>query len=424
MKSKRSWGPGMLVTAAFIGPGTVTLASKSGAAHGYGLLWVVGLSVIAAIVFQEMAARLGIVTGRDLAQSLRTGSAKRWLTIPAVLLVVLAVLFGNAAYQAGNIAGATTGLTVLAGGWPIVWTLLIALVATVILWIGRLQLIQIVLTVLVAIMSTLFVVCMILVGPDWRAVSQALLLPRFEAESLMLVLGLLGTTVVPYNLFLHSRSAAEQWYDRDQNPEDVAVHLRQSRRDTVVSISLGGLITASILITAAGAFFQKGETLDSLPQIAEQLRPLLGSASQGVFCLGLAAAGLTSAVTAPLAAGFVAAGSFGWSDRLDDWRTRTVMLAVMLVGVLVILLVGSSPQQIILVAQVANALILPVVALYLVITMNRPLIPARFRNRWFANAVGVLLITVVSLIALQKLAGVKSKLEPVNTPDEIQTPEQ
>ncbi len=421
MIRKRSWGPGMLVTAAFIGPGTVTLASKSGAADGYGLLWVVGLSVIAAIVFQEMAARLGIVTGQDLAQSLRLGSTRRWFTIPAILLVVLAVLIGNAAYQAGNIAGATTGLSVLSGISAAWWTVLIAAVATAILWTGRLQLIQYLLTGLVALMSCVFVICMVLVRPDWYAALQGLCVPRWQPESLMLVLGLLGTTVVPYNLFLHSRSAMEQWYANDQSADDIAEKLRQSRRDTVVSISLGGLITGAILITAAGAFFQQGIALENLPQIAEQLRPLLGESSQVVFCLGLVAAGLTSAVTAPLAAGFVAAGCFGWSNRLDDWRTRAVMLTIMLIGVLVLWLAeGASPDQIILVAQVANGLILPVVAVFLVITMNRPKIPARFRNKWLANLLGVFVILVVSLIAMQKLAGAKAILERMLTQPAVQ----
>ncbi len=401
---KRKWGPGMLVTAAFIGPGTVTLASTCGAQFGYALLWVVVFSVLAAIVFQEMAARLGVVTGEDLSVALRNSSRSAWVRFLVVGLVVLAVLIGNAAYQAGNIAGATTGLETLTGVSMKIWALVIAVVAAIVLWIGRLPLVQNVLIVLVAFMSVLFVLSAIVVGPDWSAVGRGIAVPQIPANALMVVVGLLGTTVVPYNLFLHSRSAVETWHRDDATDEQVARAVREARNDTILAIGLGGLITMSILITAAAAFFAKGITLGNLTDIAAQLRPVLGGTSEFVFCLGLTAAGLTSAITAPLAAGFVAAGSFGWGRSLADPRTRAVMMTIIAIGVGVIFFAeGKSPTQIIVIAQVANGLILPFVAIFLLWVMNRSPKLKSFRNSKVANVLAVFVIIVVSLLAWRQM---------------------
>ncbi len=399
------------MTAAFIGPGTVLTASKSGATEGYGLLWVVLLSVVAAIVFQEMAARLGIVTGRDLAQTLRQDSSRPFPRIAVTGLVLVAILVGNAAYQAGNLSGAAAGIAVLTGLPTNLATGLIALVAAAVLFSGRMALIQYLLVGLVAIMSVLFALCAILVQPDWSAVFRGLFSPRVDGDSLMLVLGLLGTTVVPYNLFLHSRTVIAHWHTENASVEQRRQALRESRADTVCAVSLGGLITMAILITAAATFFQQGIALGKVAQIADQLRPLLGTASPAIFSAGLAAAGLTSAITAPLAAGFVAAGCFGWSDRLADWRTRTVMLSVVGAGVLANLTLDGSPAEIILLAQVANGLILPVVAVFLLIAMNGKTLPSTFRNRWTGNLLGAFLIFVVLLLAVLQLRNSVEKFE-------------
>jgi manganese transport protein len=404
-RNKRRFGPGMLVTAAFIGPGTVTTASMAGAKHGFELAWIVVLATIATIAFQEMAARLGVVTGKDLAESLRDAAQENKIALVASSIALIAILVGNAAFQGGNIAGATLGISTLSGLSSNGIAMAIAIAASALLWTGRMQLIQTVLTVLVAAMSAVFVVAMVLVNPDWAALLKAIVTPRVSEGSLILAIGLLGTTVVPYNLFLHSRSASAFWYEKGASTEKVADDVRSARLDISSAVSLGGLVTLAILVTAATAFFQKGVELEKLAQVAEQLRPVLGSACQVSFCLGLFAAGLTSAITAPLAAGIVAAGCFGWGTRLDDYRTRGVVFGVMAAGLIVVLLrAGKSPDQIIVIAQFANGLILPLIALFLLVTMNSALLPERFRNRWLANLVGCVVIAVVAILAWQQFS--------------------
>ncbi len=136
-KPKLPFGPALLVTAAFIGPGTLTTASQAGAGYGYTLVWAVMASVIAAIILQEMAARLGIVTGGDLTRAIRQNFASpiaRWSILG---LVLVAILFGNAAYQTGNILGAAAGLNTLSGVGINIWILTIGAIAMLVVWIGR-----------------------------------------------------------------------------------------------------------------------------------------------------------------------------------------------------------------------------------------------------------------------------------------------
>ena len=257
-KRKLSFGPALLVTAAFIGPGTVFTASKTGAVFGYTLLWAVLFAVFAAIVLQEMSARLGVISGAGLSDAIRTGFDNVVVRWAMLILVLAAILFGNAAYQTGNLVGAATGLDVLTGVNFKTWVVVLAVVALIVIWIGRLDLLQYLLTALVGIMSLLFIFAAFICKPDLGAIGSGLVptsLP--EGADWKLIVGLIGTTVVPYNLFLHASSAAEKWHG-DQTvgltDDQAKTAIRESRLDTVIALSIGGIITASILITAAAAF--------------------------------------------------------------------------------------------------------------------------------------------------------------------------
>ena len=195
-----------MVTAAFIGPGTVTKATAAGADYGYALLWAVVFSVLAAIVFQEMSARLGIVTRGGLGEALRQTFRGTWIRVASISLVVGAITVGNAAYQTGNIVGAATGINALTGGaesGASRWSLLIAAAALLVLWVGRYRFLQNVLIGMVVVMSGMFVLTAVMVRPDVGQIAGSLLQPKMPQGSVADVVALIGTTVVPYNLFLH-----------------------------------------------------------------------------------------------------------------------------------------------------------------------------------------------------------------------------
>jgi len=391
------FGPGLLVTAAFIGPGTVTTASVAGANFGFALLWALVFSVLATIVLQEMAARLGLASGKGLSDALRTAFTNPVARGSAIFLVVAAIAFGNAAFETGNIAGAAVGLAALTGVPGKVWVFAVGIAAFALLAVGLYKVIERVLIALVVLMSAVFVLTMVIVKPDIGAMLAGALVPTIPDGALLMVIALIGTTVVPYNLFLHSSSVHEKW---DGVPLDQA--LRESRVDTVVSISLGGLITLAIVSTAATAFFAAGVKVSGLAGLAAQLEPLLGSAAKYFFALGLMAAGVTSAITAPLAAAYATAGALGWKKDLTDTRFRAVWTVIIAIGV-AFAAAGFNPVAAILFAQAANGILLPVSAVYLLLVMNRADILGAHRNGAAANLAGGAVMLVATGLGCYQL---------------------
>lgn len=390
VKTKRPgpFGPGLLVTAAFIGPGTVTTASVAGAGFGYALLWALLFSVIATAVLQEMSARLGLVTRRGLSQAIRETFAGHWYGPLAVLLVVAAVGFGNAAYEAGNITGAALGLEGISGVPSWVWALAVGFSSAALLLSGRYSLIEHVLVALVLLMSTVFLLTFLMVRPPVATLLSGMLQPSLPEGSLLTAIALIGTTVVPYNLFLHSSAVQEKWHAE----LPVADSLKAARVDTGLSIGLGGLITLAIMSTAAAAFFGSGAQI-SAANIALQLEPLLGPAARYFFAAGLFAAGLSSAVAAPLAAAYAVCGALGWERELSSLRFRMVWLLVLASGTF-FAVIGTSPLAAILFAQAANGLLLPVCALFLLLVMNRSQQLGEYRNGIASNLLGAFVVLV------------------------------
>ncbi|MEW6638712.1 MAG: Nramp family divalent metal transporter [Actinomycetota bacterium] len=398
LKRLRNLGPGLLVTAAFIGPGTVTTASVTGASTGYALMWALAFSIFATIVLQEMSARLGVVSREGLGEALRTTFANPLFKALAVVLVVAAIAFGNAAFETGNITGAALGLEALIGLPTQVWAVVVGLAAFALLFSGAYRVVERALVALVVLMSVVFLLTAILVlrPSDIGNVVAGTFAPGIPEGSLLTVAALIGTTVVPYNLFLHASSVQEKW--PESVPTDRA--LSESRFDTTASIVLGGIITLAIVATAAAAFFERGIEISDAGQMATQLEPLLGPLAKYFFAAGLFAAGMTSAITAPLAAAYATSGALGWERSLAGWRFRAVWMAVLAIG-LIFAVLGTSPVAAIVFAQAANGVLLPIVAVFLLIVMNRGDLLGRYRNGIAGNILGGLVVLVATFIGVR-----------------------
>lgn len=395
----KKFGPGLLVAAAFIGPGTVATASKAGASFGFTLLWALLFSVFATIVLQEMAARLGLVTGKGLAEAVRASFQRPELKTLSIFLIISAIGLGNAAYQTGNIAGAALGINnaidvsnQLAAG-------VIALLAFALLASGRYKLIEKSLITLVVLMSIVFLLTLFWIGPDWQAILQGLLTPKMPDGSTLLLIALIGTTVVPYNLFLHASSVSKSFNNSDDKDIDKA--LSNTRWDTGLSIGFGGLITLAIIATSATAFYGQTDSFQA-SQLAQQLEPLLGPAAKYCFALGMLAAGLTSAITAPLAAAFAVCGAMGWSTDFKDRKFQAIWFAVLLTGA-VFAIAGTKPLAAIIFAQAANGLLLPLIAIFLLVAMNQERLLGSYKNGMLANCLGSFVVILVSFLGLYKL---------------------
>lgn len=388
-------GPGAMVAAAFIGPGTVTTASVTGAEFGYALLWTIAFSIIATIVLQEMSARLGLVSGEGLGEALRERFDNQIVEYVSIFLVVGAIGVGTAAYEAGNILGGAAGLATITGISSTVWGVLMGLVAGALLYTGRYKLIERALVGLVILMALSFVASAILIGPEPSAIAAGFV-PGIPSGSLYLITGLIGTTIVGYNLFLHASNVQERW----SGPEDIG----HSRVDTVLSIAVGGLITITIMVTAAAAF-EPGTQISDVGQMAEQLRPLAGPYAEIFFSIGLFAAGFTSATTAPLAGAWATTGALGWDSDLQSTRFRAIWATILGVGVISVLL-GGSPVRIIVFAQVVNGILLPIVAIFLIYAMNQKDLLGKHTNGTLANVLGAIVTLIVVWLGIRTLLDV------------------
>lgn len=390
-------GPGLIVAAAFVGPGTVTTAAKAGAAHGLGLLWVVVLSVLGAMILQEMTSRLGTLTRMGLGEMLR----RQYRAQPVMLwllcgLILVAIGIGNAAYQTGNLMGAAVGVGHLLEVPVTVLVVAIGAIAGVLLWWGSYRLIERVLVGAVAVMGLAFVMSAGIAL--WRnGVTVGALRPVLPREDWSTLLALIGTTIVPYNLFLHASAAAARWAPVRPRGEG----LRAARIDTWVGVAAGGVVTAAVLVASATAL--SGQTLDSAADAAAALEAVLGGAGARIaFSVGLAAAGLTSAITAPMAAAYAISGVFGWSGKASDWSFRAIWLAVLGCGVAFGVGLGSSPTETIVLAQAANALVLPVIAAIVLIACNAKLL-GQYANTRLQNVLAALVIGGVVVLSLGRL---------------------
>ena len=395
MKSewKKYLGPGPLVAAAFIGPGTVTVCTLAGVQFGYELLWALALSVITTIVLQEMAARIGLVSQRGLADNISITIKKAIWRYFSIALVLLAIVIGNAAYEAGNIGGGALGAamwidlpTISVGKLELQpLNLLIGLLALLLLFSGSYTFITKALTGLVVLMSLAFISSALMVQPSWGLLFEGLV-PSVRSETIITTVALIGTTVVPYNLFLHSGLVAKRW----QNVSD----LRYVRTDTIISVVMGGLVSMAIVITAhAGAAYE----VQSAADLARGLEPLLGGIWAKYFIsFGLFAAGITSAITAPLAGALVISGCFAWSTDLSSWSMRASILLILGLG-LVFASLGIRPVQLITMAQLANGVLLPLLSAYVIWLANQKSLMGNFNNSLKMNLLGVF-IWLITLI--------------------------
>lgn len=395
----KNLGPGALVTAAFIGPGTVTACTLAGTNHGYTLLWALLFATLATIALQEMSARLGLVTQRGLGANLAdlfAGSVWRW---PLIVLVGLALYCGNAAYEAGNLSGAALGLAAIAGEGQGVFTgsiLTIAVLAAALLVLGSYTAIERALLALVAIMAAAFIATFALVRPDLPAMLGGLFTPTIPDGAVLTVIALIGTTVVPYNLFLHASAVARKWPD----PEDLPQDLKAVRADTGIAIGLGGLLAILIASTAAASLFAAGLSVQSAGDMAQQFEPLFGPFSKYLLGIGLFAAGLTSAITAPLATAFAMTEILNLQGGQKSLAFRAIALSVIAIGA-GLSLAGIRPVEVIVTAQFANGLLLPILAAFLLYAMNQTGILGQYANGWKANVAGAIVMLVATGLGLR-----------------------
>lgn len=365
-------GPGILITAAFIGPGTLTVCTMVGVNSGMLLLWAILFSVIITIISQNIVAKISWETKKGLAQVLLEHSKtplKKWSLI---ILLISAIFFGNSAYEAGNITGAKIGLQQIIEskffdltGFDIL-PLIICFLISAIYLMGGSEIIKKILLVIVVLMSFSFIFAAIITKPDFLSILNGLFIPRFNVNQLTLLLSVIGTTIVPYNLFLHSALV--------KNMSSVT-DFKQIRMDTIISVSIGGLISLCIVMVAANSGLK---SVESVSDLGISLSPIYGELSEYLISIGLFGAGLSSAITAPLAASYVVSECFDWKQREN--RSKYIFLFVLITGTIFSSL-DLNPIVIIQLAQIFNGLLLPIIGLFLLLLVTSNKLKGYFKNQ-------------------------------------------
>ena len=372
------------------------MCSVAGAKFGYSLIWALFISILLTLFIQLMAIRIGINTKKSLSVLVREQFENKILKYVSILLVISAIFIGNTAYEAGNISGAVMGAELLFNKKLVynnvnIFSVCCGFLAFLLIAFGNNRSLEKVLIFLVLIMSFSFVFTVFIVGIDFQSLFSFSNFFHFPSESILIVAGLIGTTVVPYNIFLHVALVNSKW----KNVNDI----NTANFDAIISISIGGLISLCILLTAAG--LNKSDILNAV-DLANSLEPLYGNFSKLIIALGLFSAGLTSSITAPLAAAYVLCGCLGFEPDRKSVFFRFIFIIVLAIGVISSSL-GISSIEIIKFAQITNGILLPLIVIFLMILANNSKLLKNQINSIVQNLIGVLVIGFCLLLCVRSV---------------------
>ncbi len=395
-----------VVSAAFIGPGTITTAASSGAQFGYELMWVLLFSTLACILLQEAAARITILSGKNIGEIIALKMEESPALLPALILIVLAICGGAAAYEMGNLIGAREGILLLFPAMQQWIVPALGISAALILFVPSLKFISRLMGTLVMVLGILFLYTAIRIAPPTNELFKGLLIPAMPAGTMapLLALALMGTTIVPYNLFLGSGIS--------KGVRNIA----EMRWGLMVAILLGGIFSLAVIVVGSAVH---GDF--SFIALSEALSKRSGVNGNIILGIGLFAAGFTSAITAPLASAVTLKSLFGNRDSrrwsYNGWYFRLSWLGVLLIG-MTFAAIDVKPIPAIILAQALNGIILPLVSFILVYLVHDIGLTGQRNNPWNSGLLGITL-AVTMVIGFHNVVNAMTSLlnRPLNKPD-------
>ena len=380
-------GPAFIVSVAYIDPGNFATNISGGSIFNYNLLWVILWSNIMAIFLQIMSAKLGIATSRNLTQMCKEAFSVRmnWFFY---IIATLAAMATTMAEFIGGVLG-----FYLLFGIPISYSVI--LTAAVTFFIICLQkygqrTIEIVITVLVTIICGAYTIELFLAKPDWPQVALHTLIPSLpNGQAVFIAVGMLGATVMPHVIYLHSELVQSRNHSIDLDKKKR--HLKMEKIDIIIAMNIAFVVNAAMVIVSAAVFFSRGMLVDSIELAHRSLEPLLGSLSSGAFGIALLASGFSSASVGAMAGETVMDGFVGFKLPVNLRRAIT-----MLPGVIVIL-AGVNPMNALVLSQVSLSFALPAAIIPMLIITSKKKYMGELANRKWVNAVGGLIVSMIIL---------------------------
>ncbi len=367
-------GPAVIISVGYMDPGNWATDIEAGSRFGYTLLWVLLGANLAAQLLQHLSAKVGLATGFTYPELCR-----RQFPRPVVLGLWVTAELAAMATDLAEFLGAALGFYLLFHLPLLPAALLAAVVVFGILALYRFghRSVEWVIFALVVVIGAAYLLELWLVRPDWGAVAQGVVTPRIEPGALTIVMGMIGATVMPHNLYLHSAVVINR---RRTDPDANRQLINSSIVASAIALNLAWLINSAIVITAAGAFGSAGLDVASIETAHATLIPLLGPAAAAAFAIALLAAGLSSSTTATLAGQVIIEGFLGIRFGLFLRRLITVIPAILVIGA------GADAYQILILSQVALSIQLPFAILPLVWLTARKSVMGPHVNRWLTTA--------------------------------------
>jgi manganese transport protein len=384
-------GPAVVASIAYMDPGNFATNIQAGARHGYMLLWVVVLANIIAMLFQSLSARLGIITGHSLAELCRIHFPR-----PLVIAMWIASEVAAMATDLAETIGAAIGISVLFG-LPLLVGLLITFAITWALLSVQsrgFRPIELIITAFVGIISVAYLVELFIAPPDWGQFLFHSVVPQLAgADSVTLAVGIVGATVMPHAIYLHSALMTDRVKARSQ--QERRRLLKYSNAEVLVALGLAGLVNMAMVAMAATMFHQGHADVGEIETAYHTLLPLMGVVAAGAFMTSLLASGLSSSVVGTMAGQVIMQDFVGF--RIPMWVRR----AVTMVPAVIVVAIGVQPTDALVISQVVLSLVLPVPMIALFVLVRRPGVMAGFAiGRGLQVLAGTATLVVLALNAI------------------------
>ena len=393
-------GPAVIASIAYVDPGNFATNIQAGAGYGYQLLWVVLLANLIAMLFQALSARLGIVTGKNLAEMSRDH-----FPAPVVWVMWAVSEVAAMATDLAEFLGGAIGLALLFD-LPIFWGMSVTAIVTYGILVFEkhgFRPMELIIGSMVAIIGLCYLIELVIAPVDWTEAATGLITPQLpDAAALTIAVGIIGATVMPHAIYLHS--SLTQSRVRIRNENDRRKVLRYSNIEVVVALAIAGMVNMAMVIMAASAFHQGNSDVAEIETAYHMLTPLLGTAAASVFLVSLITSGVSSSVVGTMAGQTIMQGFLHF--HVPIWLRRLVTM----LPAFVVVAMGVNPTQALVMSQVVLSIALPVPMIALIIFTSRRDVMGSYAMRpgtkWLAF-VGATIVLALNFTLLASVFGIR-----------------
>src|SRR5580700_6711341 len=392
-------GPAVVASIAYMDPGNFATNIQAGAKYGYGLLWVVLLANVIAMLFQGLSAKLGIVTGKNLAEMCRDHFSR-----PVVYAMWVVSEIAAMATDLAEFLGGAIGLSLLFG-IPLFYGMIVTgVIVYAILMFERFGFrpVELIIGNLVAVIALCYLIQMFIAPVDWRSAALHTVLPQLaDGGALLLAVGIIGATVMPHAVYLHSGLTQARIPTRDEGGKRRMVRI--SNTEVIIALAIAGMVNMAMVMMASSAFHAGYSNVAEIETAYHTLTPLLGIAAAGVFLLSLLASGVSSSTVGTMAGQMIMQGFVGF--RIPIWVRRLVTM----LPAFVVVALGANSTKALVISQVVLSIALPLPMIALVMFTRRRDIMGAFANGRAINIVaisGTIVVLSLNVLLILQIFGI------------------